>query len=158
MKKKSAIYLSLAFLLAGVLSIFSYGDDSDPIISKSYLDKRLKELHTKIEKIEKKQESAELSKAGTFAPVQFKEGQRIVFSEGAEFLLRAGEANIVDPTGNGLADLTQGANLQNGAELPLNHTVLCPRADGRGVAFRTDSWIMVKGTYSKANEAAEELQ
>lgn len=157
MKKKSAIYLSLAFLLAGVLSIFSYGDDSDPIISKSYLDKRLKELHAKIEKIEKKQESAELSKARTFAPVQFKEGEKIVFSEGAEFLLRAGEANIADPTGNGLADLTQGANLKDGADLPLNHTVLCPRADGRGVAFRTDSWIMVKGAYSKA-EAAEELQ
>lgn len=164
MKKAVVLISVLALICASLLSWKSFGDDQDPLISKSYLDLKLKELSAKIEKVEKikakqdDQNPAPTKASASFAPISFKAGDKVLFGEGAEFILRAGEAKIVDPTKTGLADLSEGTNLLDGEELPMNHLLLCPRADGRGLFCRTDAWVMVKGSYTKTDERAEELR
>ncbi len=152
MKKKFLILFSASLLLFGAFSLHSFGDDKDPLISKSYLDKKLEELEKKID--EKPSSSAGVK----FAPIHFDSGETIIFKEGTEFILRSGEAKIIDPTKNGLADVTVGTNLVDGNALPIDHMLLCPRSDGRGVYCNTEIWIMIKGDYVKDSEDKEKKE
>ena len=47
-----------------------------------------------------------------------------------------------------IADLTGGADLMTGASVELNHLLLVPRNDGRGITAVTDIWVMVRGEYN----------
>jgi len=75
-------------------------------------------------------------------------GQTLVCRAGTEFVVRApatGRGVVVDPTGNGLPDLTAGVNIRAGSAVPLNHLVSVPAADGRGLKAVTRLWVMVRG-------------
>ena len=74
-------------------------------------------------------------------------GQSIIFNEGAEFILRGGSASAITGA-NGIPDVTAGEDVLNGDTIGLNHLMMIPRSDGRGVAFHTDSWIMVRGGFT----------
>ena len=101
------------------------GSEEDPLVSKSYVDARL-----------------------SFAPIQLLEGQRLLGGEGAEFILRSGEATAIDNGANGVSDLTAGTDLMTGQPVMLNHHLLIPRDDGRGLTAATEAWVMVRGDYA----------
>ncbi len=176
MKKTRIFLLALSILVAGAVSLQTFGDDSDPLISKSYLDKRIGQVDDKIDvlgdkvddlelKVEKNQKASESSQkeerivevpkaaptegsGKTYKPLHFDAGESIYLAEGTEFIVRSGLAKVIDPLSNGLPDLTNGDNLELGEKIPLNHMILCPRSDGRGIQVHEDIWIMIKGPYS----------
>lgn len=74
-------------------------------------------------------------------------GQIITFKAGAEFILRGGSATAVTGVYNGIPDVTAGSDVMNGETLGLNHLMMIPFTDGRGVHFHSESWIMVRGGY-----------
>ncbi len=154
MEKRWLVLLSALLVLSGTFSLHSFGDDTDPLISKSYFEKKMAELEKKIEK-----EQSTVSTGGAkFAPVYFSAGETIIFKEGTEFILRSGEAQIVDPSTNGMPDITDGSNLANGSVLPVNHMLLCPRSDNRGIYCDTEIWLMIKGDYSKKQQSESQTQ
>lgn len=106
----------------------SPGSEGDPIVSKSYVDAR-----------------------ASYKPVSLTTGQKFIGGEGCEVILRSGEANIIAGGENGVADLTQGVDLKGGAPITLNHMLLIPRHDGRGLVATTDIWVMVRGSYTIQN-------
>jgi hypothetical protein len=135
-----------ALLAIGLLSVAVYaaasdpGSESDPLVTKSYVDQLL-------------------SKTGVvFVPLEVKEGQRLVGGEGAELILRSGEATAVGAEENGVSDLTAGKDLMTGDAVEANHLLIVPRGDGRGITAETDVWLMIKGGYSltEPQEQAEE--
>jgi hypothetical protein len=74
-------------------------------------------------------------------------GQVIIFEAGAEFILRGGKAVAI--TGiNGIPDVTAGADILNGENIGLNHLMMIPVSDGRGIHFHAESWLMVRGGYA----------
>jgi hypothetical protein len=77
-------------------------------------------------------------------------GQIIIFDEGAEFILRGGRGTAVTGV-DGILNVTAGVDVTNGTEISLNHLMMIPRTDGRGVHFHTESWIMVRGDYTFLN-------
>ena len=78
------------------------------------------------------------------------QGQRIFFDAGAEFVLRSGEATAV--TGqHGFVDVTAGRDVLNGDPVYINHLLLVPAADGRGLHFHVGGWIMIRGNYQVAD-------
>lgn len=89
-----------------------------------------------------------------FTVVNLEPGQFLEGKEGTEIILRAGNASVVgrtfdDDTVNGLANVTTGKDLNSGS-VPMNHLLLVPRADGRGVmaeSYHSDVIFMVKGDY-----------
>ncbi len=150
MKKRLLVVCTAVLLLFGAFSLHSFGDDTDPLISKSYFDKKIAELEKEIEDLnEKSEKETPISSDTTFVPLNFAAGESIIFAEGTEFILRSGEAKILDPSTNGLPDITDGSNLVDGSILPVNHMLLCPRSDKRGIYCETEIWIMIKGSYSK---------
>jgi hypothetical protein len=86
-----------------------------------------------------------------FEVINPQEGQVILFSAGAEFILRAGRATAVTGPVNGIADVTVGQDVINGENIGLNHLMMIPVTDGRGIHFQTDSWLMVRGDYTFLN-------
>ena len=101
------------------------GTDADPLVSKSYVDQYTQ-----------------------WVPVQVKAGQTITGEGGTEFILRSGKAVAVETGGAGLADVTAAKDLLRGVSIPLNHLLLVPRTDGRGLKVSVDSWVLVRGAYS----------
>jgi hypothetical protein len=104
------------------------GSADDPLISLSYLNS-----------------------ATSYTVVELKQGQKLrAKSNSLEIILRqGGTAVVISPFKNqGIADLTAGVELQNGEKLPVNHALLIPRADGRGISVTSDiAYIMARGDY-----------
>ncbi|MCL1808986.1 MAG: hypothetical protein FWG42_04350 [Clostridiales bacterium] len=128
MKKKYLLVAGVAALLVVGVGAWAAsegpGSEADPVVSKSYVDAK-----------------------ASFAPVLLGEGQKLLGSEGAEIILRSGEAFAIDNGENGVSDLTSGKDLMSGDQVALNHLLLVPRADGRGIMALTEAWVMVKGIY-----------
>lgn len=101
------------------------GSEGDPVVSKSYVDAKT-----------------------SFSPIQLTQGQKLIGAEGTEMILRSGEASAIDNGVNGISDLTSGMDLMTGNQVVLNHLLLVPRSDGRGISALTDIWIMVRGSYT----------
>lgn len=73
--------------------------------------------------------------------------EKLVAEAGCEIILRSGQAYAIASALGGLADLTAGSDLSTGQAVSLNHHILIPRSDGRGIRASEMSYLMVKGDY-----------
>lgn len=100
------------------------GTPADPLVSKSYVD-TLTALQV----------------------VQLKAGETLTAEAGAEIILRSGKAVVVTST-DGIPDISGGKDLAKGASVPLNHQLIVPRSDGRGIKASAAAYVMIRGAYS----------
>ncbi|ACV64791.1 hypothetical protein Dtox_4121 [Desulfofarcimen acetoxidans DSM 771] len=110
----------------------SPGSDSDPLVTKSYVEKYVGDFFK--------------GTAGDWQTTQLTPGQVFSCDAGAEFIVRSGKAVTVDSTGSGIPDLTDGTNILSGQAVPKNHLCIVPRSDGRGVKAVDTVWVMHKGS------------
>ncbi len=166
------IIVVISFLFVHIVSAVTAepGTEADPVVSQSYVDQKVTELTAKLDAantaigdLTKKISSLEaaneaLSKqlkevqpdAMKFQPVQLKAGQQLSAGESVEIILRSGKAKAIAGTYGGLSDITAASSedIKTGVNIPLNHLLLVSRDDGRGITAVTDSWIIIKGTYT----------
>lgn len=172
MKVKAWIAFAVVFALIGGYSAYASaipGSSSDPLVAQSYVDKKISELTDLINSrlgtgtstggnisvnavVDEVMARLALilpnSGSTTFKVVQVNAGQTVLCGEGTELILRSGGAVAVCPGENGIADLTDGRDIQNGTQLSENHQLLVPRSDGRGFFAITDCYFMIKGSYT----------
>ncbi|MCR4428866.1 MAG: hypothetical protein NUV68_05970 [Caldiserica bacterium] len=140
MTKKGIALLIIAVFSIGILVFFGQataqsdtpGSREDPLITKSYIDQFL--IPTVLE---------------------LKAGQSIIGEAGTEFVVRVGSTYcLADPatTKGGIADLTGGVDIKHMEPVPLNHHLVIPRSDGRGLFAQTDVVLMVWGKYQLLGE------
>lgn len=98
------------------------GSSGDPLVSKSYVD--------------------EMS---LYRVVNITAGQTIIGEGGTELVLRAGIATAITSDLGGLLDVTSGADIKQGQQIPQHSMIVIPRSDGRGFKAVTDLVLMVKG-------------
>ena len=110
------------------------GTEDDPLVSKSYVDAQIA--------------SVKSAAGSNYAVVHVESGQKVLGGEGTEMIVRSGEATILENGSNGVADLTTGEDLKTGQNAELNHLLLIPREDGRGILAGTELYIMVRGSYT----------
>ena len=155
----------LVVLVVVLMSLVVYavdpGTDGDPLISLSYLEEKLDELksglESKITALEKKvnnlekedssnddKETEATVKSSGFKVVNLKAGETLSLGESAEIILRTGSATVVGGTGGGLSDVTVGKDVPDGGKVELNHLLITPRNDGRGIKVFENSAVMVK--------------
>lgn len=191
-KKKisKSLFVSLtAIVLVGSISVASGamlaepGSDEDPIVTLSYVEKRLEqikyyinqniemintdsvELKTRIDNINAEIQELKASvddaksnannsttpSAGTsdkYQVVFLEEGKSIYLGESTEIIWRSGKATAIASQNGGLSDMTIGVDLKTGDDIPLNHLIIIPRNDGRGMHVTVSSYVMVKGAYT----------
>lgn len=182
MKSKFLMFFMCAVLVITIGIIFdkanaSSGDPatvSDPLVTKSYVDKLNAEL--------KKEVQAMIGQGGTgtsqptnmteiyayidnkfasisgnggngsgsgFVVVEVAAGKKIIGNESTEMIVRSGKAEVIaNKSGEGLSDVTSGNDIKGGVEVELNHLLIVPRSDNRGLSVVKKSFIMVKGGYT----------
>jgi len=147
------------------------GSADDPIISLSYITKVFKPqieqlIDQKVADKLKDYQPANNSTPSTivqntyvmsegasvsYVVLELTKGQKLRVKSGSlEFILRPGGSAVVvsDSKIQGIADLTTGDELYDGNSLPINHSLLIPRADSRAISVTSViAYIMVRGDY-----------
>ena len=124
---------AVAVFLAAVLLLLAYaafaetgggrpGTGDDPLVTQSYVDGLVR-----------------------WQVAELKAGQTLTARAGAEFIVRRGTVRLVDPTRNGVPDLTAGLDLAVGERVTLNHLLVFPRDDGRGIRAVDSAVVMYRG-------------
>ncbi|HPU36026.1 MAG TPA: hypothetical protein PL078_04145 [Bacillota bacterium] len=130
--KKSKV--TLLVLVAAVVSLVFWGysalagaedtpgGSGDPLVTQSYVDQYVQ-----------------------WKVAEMKAGQVLTGRAGSEILVRRGQAVVVDTSGNGIPDVTAGQDLKAGSKISLNHLLVIPREDGRGIKALDSVVVMYKG-------------
>ncbi len=124
--------MAMTLIAAAILLLLGYaafagvdsepGGSGDPLVTQSYVDQYIQ-----------------------WKVTELKAGQVLNGSAGAEFILRRGQAVVVDVTGNGIPDVTAGADIFAGGAAPFNHLLIIPREDGRGIKAQSTVFVMHRG-------------
>jgi hypothetical protein len=151
------------------------GSVTDPLVSKAYVDAQLEDLKRWVLSREPGAQPAQpavntadlISAAIGYLEAEyglsnrdgasgkntdayeiiFMETGKLLFADaGAQIILRGGSATAISGV-NGLCDVTSGVDVLNGMDIPLNHLLIVPASDGRGLTVTRDAYLMLKGTY-----------
>jgi hypothetical protein len=98
------------------------GGSGDPLVTQSYVDQY---VHWEV--------------------ADLKAGQVLRGKAGTELIVRRGQAVVVDSSGNGIPDVTAGADIAANNNVPLNHLLIIPREDGRGIKVTDFAVVMYRG-------------
>lgn len=161
-----AVLSTLVFATTVVFSA-NPGTDQDPLVTLSFVEKRLDEtvkslsaqiadLKSRVDGLQGSASSGSSagSTSGTsagamvFTMVQAEKGQFVYFGNSAEFIVRGGKVTVIATASGGLADLTGGKDLAMNQVVPANHHILVPKDDGRGLVVLEKTWLLVKGPYT----------
>ncbi|GAU78002.1 hypothetical protein [Fusibacter sp. 3D3] len=133
------------------------GTTTDPLVTVSYMEMKLKALDDKYltEVNALKTQIEQMNQGGSsttgsqvFEIISIPKGNAVYFADSAEFIVRVGNANVIDPNAVGIPDLTEGSKVLNGKRVPIDHHMLVPSNDGRGILTTEDCWMMIKGNYT----------
>ena len=153
----TAVLLSSAtFIWALANNVYDtgVGSQSDPLVSVSYINQQLLPRISNYIEQRLAGEDAQLgsdSASGNnrhFEVVSVAAGRRLIGESGTEFILRDGRGTIIASNLGGVSDTTNGVDLAQDAAIPLNHLLIVPRSDGRGLNITADALVMVRGRYS----------
>lgn len=165
MNKKFKAVAAIALL--SVTSLYAadskIGTESDPLVTKSYVDKQIasvsgganKDLEARLSAQEDlisilSQEIANLKEEGSssFEIVSVPVGSIIYGKQGSEMIIRSGEGSIIASAAGGVQDVTDGVDLAGGVKAPNNNLLIVPREDGRGIMASKTMVVMVRGGYT----------
>lgn len=86
--------------------------------------------------------------ADKFVVVNMDAWRTLTTGQSTEIIVRSGTAKAIAGKGGGIADLSSGKDLLTGAVIPLNHHLIAPVSDGRGLVTRTKTVLLIKGAYT----------
>lgn len=116
------------------------GTAGDPLVTKSYVDQLVADLTGK-------------DGAGDsfrLVVVELQPGQQLIGEGGTEITVRSGYARVVGGE-HGLNDATAGVRLKHNEQVPVEHMLVVPRSDGRGIVAENSTGnmviAMVRGNY-----------
>lgn len=115
----------LALALWGITAFADNADpggSGDPLVTQSYVDQYVQ-----------------------WEVADLKAGQVLKGKAGTELIVRRGQAVVVDSSGNGIPDVTAGADITANNIVPLNHLLIIPREDGRGIQVTDFAVVMYRG-------------
>ena len=131
------VSLALVTVVANAETLLP-GSSGDPVVTKSYVDTKLAELESKL---------STQGGSETYTPVMIPANKTLIGGQGTEIIFRAGEATTIDNGANGVSDITAGKDLRTGESLTLNHLLVIPKEDGRGIKANTEVWVLIRGAY-----------
>ena len=158
MKKKIlAVAITITVIAASLVTViwaFDAGSPDDPFISLSYIDNILLPQISNYISGRLDGENVSIGDGTTtgnnrhFEVVSVSAGQQLIGESGTEFILRMGGGTVIASNLGGLSDTTIGVDLSQGVTIPMNHLLIVPRTDGRGLNITEDALVMVRGRYS----------
>lgn len=84
-----------------------------------------------------------------FVVVQANKGQKLILASGSEAILRSGQATAFKGESGTLVDVSSGTDLLDGANVPVQHLVVTPKGDGRGMTIKSaTAYLVIRGGYT----------
>lgn len=151
-RRVSLLVVILSFLIIGAAGWYQSanadvsslpGDPNDPLVTKSYVDRKISEqLGTG--------GGSGNEGASKLEVVTVPFGNKLIVADGGELIVRTGKAIAYSTDANGLSDMTEGLDIAPGKPIKTNHLILFPRG-GRGVEADPKQTkgliVLVRGTY-----------
>lgn len=157
--KHNKLFIVLSAILAvmlGAVAVYAAtgaGTESDPVVTRSYVDKAVAAVQNSGKTDAGKDETAGgTSSDSGFQIIEMKAGDHITGYQDTEIIVRSGIVRTSIPGVDGLSDLTSGRDIKNRTTVSNNHLLLVPRSDGRGIVARSQAYVMVKGSYTMENK------
>lgn len=146
---KRLLICILAFAILagiGVYAATNYGSETDPLITKSYLDKVVRpEIETELQnQIDSAKANIYSTASGEFTELSLSAGQKIRCGAGSQLLLCSGSATSI----SSITDTTSGGNVNAGNTISINHLYLVPESDGGFAIGNNGGKVLVSGSYS----------
>lgn len=170
-KKWTALCVALALTtLCGGAALAAAGDQSDPLVTKSYLDQAV--IPNVVSQVEAKaaarqeelkanfaaqieQYKKDIAAMGTgggssasYTLVTLTSGQNMALEVGCEVVLRVGTAKVTAATSPALIDVSTGGTIDNGASLTKNHLYMATIADRTIQPTAGTVKLLVRGGYT----------
>lgn len=144
----ASILCAAALICPAAVMAAEYFAETDPLVTLSYLvDIFAPNLKEQI----KSEISTDASAQNGYIVAELSKGQILTSSEGTvELILRPGSSAkvISDIPDNGLSDISEMKEVANGEEVGVNHSLIIPRSDGRGIEITSDkAFVLVRGSY-----------
>lgn len=113
------------------------GSADDPVVTKSYVDQQIQQI---------------AGGGNRLVVEELRAGQTLYGYEGTEFIVRTGKVvAVAGMNGDGLTDITAGADLRGGIAVQSNHLLLIARSDSRGLRLAPGNngvaYVMIRGNY-----------
>ncbi len=141
------------------------GSANDPLVTKSYVDKKIAEISPgsgaggdTAERLRNQEKliseligeinSLKQGSSSTYTVVSIPQGKSILGKQGAEIIIRGGEGRVLSAEAGGIQDMTAGVDINGGATAPRYHLLIIPREDGRGLLAVKELTVMVRGGYT----------
>lgn len=134
------------------------GSLDDPVVTKSYVDEQIYKLAQFVEGLDPNTSGQQTSGTIPVIVEELTSGDVLIGKSGTEIIVRSGTVLTYGAGSNGIPDLTGGLDIAIGKVVPLNHQLLIPRDDGRGIKVsnysKGNSHVMIRGEYQiiKADE------
>ncbi|MDR0951628.1 MAG: hypothetical protein LBM18_01725 [Oscillospiraceae bacterium] len=154
-KRLLTVLIAIALLAAGfglgALAAGTFGTQSDPLVTKSYLDSVLtprlrseyeQQLNSEVDELTGMIDSLETS--GGFVSVGLARGKTLSCYAGCEIVLISGTAAV---SGSALSNVTVGASSSVGTSVAKHNLYVCP-TDGGGVKASAETVVLVRGAYA----------
>ncbi|MFZ5652580.1 MAG: hypothetical protein ACOY4I_17240 [Bacillota bacterium] len=137
-----AVILLFGVALAGAAGTGEPGSVNDPLVTRSYVESQ---INSRLPGQVNDTIKAYADKYMAWKVADLTPGQQLEAKAGAEIIVRAGRTLVVDPVGSGIPDVTKGGNITAGQAVDLDHLLIVPRSDGRGISAQTKAIVMYKG-------------
>ena len=160
----ASVGVAVTCLCGGVLAA---GDQSDPLISLSYLTKTaipeileqvdkqaekyqtglLKNFNAAIDEFkgEMRKEQEKGTQSATYDIVVLSQGEKLNLGIGGEVLLRNGSVSISATASSALVDMSGGSTLGDGGKMEENHLYVAAQSDCVITAESADVTLLVRG-------------
>ena len=150
--------------LCGGAVLAAGGDESDPLVTLSYLTqtvtpnilkqvdeqaaKRQSELLAQLNTAIAEGGGASGGTSASYSVVTLTSGQTLALGVGCEVMLRVGTATLAANTDPGLIDVSTGGTLNNGGALTANHLYMATIPDRTVQAPAATVKLLVRGEYT----------
>ena len=144
-------------ILTSTVTISHYGDaatkggtESDPIVTKSYVDKQISSLKTDIDSLTKEVSSlkTQLKKVKDGKYITVKKGKTLIMKTGCQVIVYSGSMTMVGEKGTYLTDATAGKKIAVGTKVSNRRIIVSAISDTRGLKANKESQVLVSGSYS----------
>lgn len=174
-KKKTAVILTgvlcvVALVFPAIVLATDYVPENDPLVTLSYMkdiygpslkqevkeeifaELVLRDEQSATDETETAEKSEETQTAYVgYVVVELTKDQKLSSANGTvEVIVRPGSAAVAysDIPENGLSDISEMKEVLNGQQVGINHALIIPRNDGRGIVITSDkAYVLVRGDY-----------
>lgn len=168
-KKKAAVILTvilcaIALVFPVIVLATDYIPENDPLVTLSYMkdvfgpalkqeikDEINAEADAKAENVQQPEIQENTVVNVGYEVVELSKDQKLSSKNGTvEVIVRPGSAAVAfsDIPENGLSDISEMKEVLNGEQIGINHALIIPRNDGRGIVITSDkAYVLVRGDY-----------